>query len=127
MASTRGRCAAAFASESMMPSMWYCGSGWWYGSHTVSSLKTTRPSIAAAQVEADPAALEMASERSRLGALLRQVARVHDCERMIEHLLAHEGRVEASGGGVAVVRGELGDEGRRSIDEQAPAAARPQQ
>ena len=76
-----------------MPSKWYCGSGWWYGSQTVSSLKTTLPSmtaahlaIAAAEIEADPAAFEVTAERRR-SANARGGSRrgLHDLERPIEH------------------------------------------
>jgi hypothetical protein len=82
--------------------------------------------IAAAEVEADPAPVQMPPQRLGDRPLRRQIARTHDLERAIEHPLADQVRVESTSGGVAVVRGQLGGGHRRPVDVDAPAAARPE-
>ena len=61
------------------------------------------------------------------GVLRRQIARVHDLQRMVEHPLAHEVRVEPAGRGVAVVRRQPRGQRFRAVDVDPPAAARPQE
>ena len=60
--------------------------------------------IAAAEIEADAATVKMTAERPRLRVLGRQIARVHDLQRMIEHPLADQVGIESAGRRVAVVR-----------------------
>ena len=85
--------------------------------------------IAGAQVEADPAAVEMPAKRSHGGFPLGQFVafHAHDLEGMAVDFVAHNVGVEAAGRRVAIVRLEPVHEALRPGDVNAPRAARPEQ
>src|SRR5215204_66311 len=114
-------CAAAFCRESMIPSKWYCGSGLWYGSQTVSSLNTTFPSMTAATFRSLPPRSNPMRQPSRWrpSGRVTERAGVDDGDRMVEDFLADEVRIDSAGRRAAVVRRALSR--RRARDGQEPA------
>ena len=82
--------------------------------------------IRAAEIEADPAALEVTTQRTGRGALRRQVAGVNNGEGMIEDPLPDEIGVEAPGCRVAIVRRQLCRGLCRTVQVNAPSPARPE-
>jgi hypothetical protein len=84
-------------------------------------------SVAAAEVEADAAAIEMAAKGSSAAPFGRQLIRMHDFDGMIEHTFANDFGVEFAGGSFAVMRGEPGGQIGRSLEMKAKTAARPKQ
>ena len=108
-----------------------CGTG----SHTVSSLKTTRAvddrrdlAVAAAEIEADPAAIQVAAERPGDRAFRRQFARGDDLDADDRKpALPTKSASNRPGGCRDIVRRERGGQFRRSVDVNPPAAPRPEQ
>ena len=83
--------------------------------------------VAAAEVEADAAPVQMAAQRSGAAAFGRQGFRMDHLDRVIEHPLAHEVRVELARGCLAIMRRQLRGQRRRPVEVNAEAAARPEQ
>ena len=85
--------------------------------------------IARTEVEADPAAIEMAAQGDGGLALGRELGLrdTDDLERDAEQLRPHERGVEDARGLGRVVPGQERDQGGRPVDVQPRAAARPQQ
>ena len=85
--------------------------------------------VAGTEVEADPAAVEVAAQRDGGLALGRELGLgdADDLERDAEQLRAHERGVEDAGGLRRVVPGQVRDQGGGPVDVQPRAAARPQE
>ena len=83
--------------------------------------------VAAAEVEADAAAVEVASEGAGGGARGGRVGGGDDFDGMVVDAFADEVGIEAAGGGVAEVAGELIGQGWRAVEVDAPAAAAPEE
>ena len=95
MASTRGRWAAARRRESMTWSMCHCGSDWLHrvpedllAEHDLAVDHGGGLAVAGAEIEADPAAVEVAAQRDRGLALGRELGLrdADDLERDAEQL-----------------------------------------
>ena len=133
MASTRGRWAAARAQRLLDAAQVVLGIALRVGiplhllaPHHLAVDHRRRLAVAAPQVEADAAAVEVPAQRGGAGALGRQLAGGHHLERAAEDPLAHRLGIEAAGGAVAVVGGEPGRQLGRPVEVEAEAAARPE-
>src|SRR5690349_19795551 len=72
-------------------------------------------SVAAAEIEADAAAIEMASECGGGVSFSGELARMNDFKRMIEHTFGDDVRVKFASRCVAIVRRKFVCERRRTL------------
>src|SRR6266404_568883 len=82
-------------------------------------------SIAAAEVETYATAFEVTSERRRAVAFCGKFTGMNDFERMIEHALRDNIRIEFSSCCVAIVGGEFCGQGRGTLEMNAKTTAGP--
>src|SRR5436190_14876049 len=83
--------------------------------------------VTAAEVESNPAAFEMPSQRRGALPFRRQVLRVDNLEWMVEHFLGDDVRIESSGRRIPIILGQLLRENFRPIKMDSETAARPKQ
>ena len=69
----------------------------------------------------------MPAQSRRVVAFGRQIVGVHDLQRVIEHALGDQVRVELACRRLAVMRLQHGGQGRRAVEVKAKPAARPEQ
>ena len=134
MASTRGRCSAARLSESMIWSKCHCGSVCGTGFQIISSEKTALPSsdgrgfaVAGAEIEADAAAVPMASQRRGGCRGGGNVFGRDDLEGALVNAFAHDVGIEPAGGRFLEMAIQARAQGRRTVEIDAEAAAGPEQ